>query len=217
MASNLKRLVESKQWDRVSKEPLCEKLMRKWCSYLNWTIVCEVQKLSIAFIIEMNRYVDWKVVCKNQRLDEGIIRQFIKYIDIDSVCQYQNLTETFMTKYAEVLNWKLISEYQLNLSEPFIRKFLDRLDIRTLCRTQHLSEELIEDVLSNKTKTDFEFLFKKVFSERMSEEVIDFEKEFLRLLKPEVVDKFIRNQDPLDWDAIWDNQILSQEFVDKYK
>lgn len=213
---SLQKWIKSGQWDRVSREPLSEKLMRKYQCNLNWKILCEVQTMRISFIGEMKKYVDWSIVCKKQRLDEGFLRQFSNYIDWDAISRYQVLTEEFMRKYLDRLNWKYISEYQ-KLSEKFIRDFSTRLDIRTMCRTQALSEEFIQDVVDNKTKTDFEFLFKRVFSEKMCEEnVEDWEIRFKELLKAEVVDKFIRQEDPLDWDAIFEYQVLSDEFKDNY-
>lgn len=221
--TTLQHLINTNQWDRISRsdEVYSERFLRKHQHRLNWTLICQNQHLEIPFIREMKNRVDWKVVCGEQDLDEAFIREMKDYIDWDTVCEKQVLSESFMNRMEKFINWEIISRCQ-SLSEAFIVQHFDRLNIKIMCETQTLSEELIERILNKNIDVDWRYLFEKIFTEYVRNEMErqfenNWEAAFKSLLKENVVESFLRGEDFLDWNAISRHQKLNEHFMRKYQ
>lgn len=134
---------------------------------------------------------DWSIISEHVKLSEDFIAKFADMVDWTKISECQTLSESFIERFADKVNWREISFYQ-NLSDNFVAKFYNKLDInRVIENSSSISEDFIR---SNTDKmTEYSWCIISC-NRRLSEEFI---REF---------------QDKLDWDNIFDNQDLSEEF-----
>jgi len=171
-------------------------------------------------------YYDWKSISRYQNLSEEFITKFKHLVDINYISVYQVLSEDFIKENLDILNMSNISKHQV-LSEDFINKNLDILNISRISKFQALSEDFIKEhseilywelLMSNDkinaTLEDKELFFNNNVS-KIDKHAIFYTTKF----SMDFLNHFVEttNDDDIDWDDISMNQILTEEFMDKYQ
>lgn len=83
-------------------------------------------------LIDVN-LMDWSSICEKDKLTEGFITKYKDYVDWYYISEKQKLSESFIEKYEDYLDWRWIARHQ-KFSLEFYNKHIDRF----LGNTQHL-------------------------------------------------------------------------------
>src|SRR4029079_4083867 len=80
--------------------------------------------------------LDWQTISNYRFLSEAFMdRYFLRFLDKKSICSHQKLSEAFIIKYIDYVNFKIISNTQVNnLSNEFIFNHCDKLDMKIIAK-----------------------------------------------------------------------------------
>jgi hypothetical protein len=127
----------------------------------DWYSVWNKQPIDYNFVLKYIDNVQWhplssnkNIVCYEiiQNYGENIIWQEFTKHSIN-----QNILQSFIHKF-DFICWSNISRFT-ELSETFIKTNFKHFELGSLIRYQRLSENLLDDIVSKFTETDFTFNF----------------------------------------------------------
>lgn len=102
----------------------------KW-ENLNWSSICETEKLSEEFMNEFSEYLEWNTIVVHQKLSEVFIYRYENELDWTLISEYQKLSEVFMSENCEDLDWFKLG-YAQKMSDEFIIKHQEDIDWEAL-------------------------------------------------------------------------------------
>lgn len=160
--------------------------------YIYWTQVSKHQRLSENFMRKYDIYLDWTEISINQCLSEKFIEEYADRINWTAISVHQNLSESFIEKHADKINWTYISDFQ-EIPENLAVKFNDRLYYYN--KPQNFSGlYLMTKANGNKPK------MRGIYC------INNYSLDFVE-----------NNQRKYDWERIVTENILTEEFIEKFK
>ena len=142
------------------------------------------------------QYYDFLHISTHRILSEDFIEEFQDYVHWPSICEYQQLSEEFIEKMGKHIIWDLICQHQ-KLSRKFIETHMDKLDYY--------------DVISFQKLSDY-FIYKHF---------VRYNGLALKIIKTQSLsENFITKmagEDRILWGFVYECQVLSDKFHEKYK
>jgi len=199
-------------------EYLSEEFMLNHKEELNWNLISKHQMLSKEFIINNRDVITNKCIkniIDNRNSDGDIVDIYIndgKRFELVYIIEYGKLGEEFIEKYKDEVDWFYVSKNEV-LSNEFIEKYKDKLDLNSVVQKSNMSEELILkniDKIALNIKSNI--LPKYLFSKKgLSEEFI---KKCFNIYYGDDEQSKMNESDKC---KLIENQVLSEEFIERYK
>lgn len=191
--------------------PLTEQYILDNVNTLNWTLLCQYQNFSIAFMTrsEVLPKLDWFMVSKHQQLTDAFVNTYAAQLCWRQICLRKNLvSESCLTTNAARLDWgALCSTY--SLTETWLRLHKLNLQYLNVSKYQKLSESFMKDL---KLKLNFDLL---CTAQTMSISFINDMKELINnkiISGTQVLTENFMNsrKDVLDWSLLAKKQVFSE-------
>jgi hypothetical protein len=116
-----------------------------------WNEISHTYDLTEEFLDEHFDKINWRIACENQQLPLSFLRKHINDLEMpwELISRHQKITEEIANEFVDVLIWKEISMYQIDLikncSDDFLRMHKNRLDWGYISAIRDMTEDAIEE------------------------------------------------------------------------
>ena len=155
--------IDDRLCKKMSIKELEEYIANNYVLKQEWTLICEVQKLSWKFVNKYEEKIDWYALSVNPYLNDAIIECYSDKLNWGSIAQYHKLDENFVRRW-----WTLLVYHSFQLAqnktftvgmcrivrynidwyeaskafgEEFIRAFPDYIEWECILKQNHLYGE----------------------------------------------------------------------------